>query len=88
MPQRRCKCGAPVLERYRHDDSFKFFRDNAAFAIPELYKLLVSEGCRYAIRLKTIPILKCHIRHLLTRPVHGLPIGGGGGSVSALLNDP
>lgn len=59
----------PVIERYRHLDTPKFFRGDAAFAIPELYELLEAEGYRYAIRLKANPILDRHIRHLLTRPV-------------------
>ena len=59
----------PVIERYRNLDSPKFFRGDAAFAIPELYELLEAEGYRYAIRLKANPILERHISHLLKRPV-------------------
>jgi len=59
----------PVVERYRDLDVPKFFRGDAAFAIPELYELLEAEGCRYAIHLKANPILERHIAHLLTRPV-------------------
>ena len=59
----------PVIERYRGNDIPKFFRGDAAFAIPELYELLEAEGYRYAIRLKANPILERHISHLLTRPV-------------------
>ena len=58
----------PVIERYRDLDICKFFRGDAAFAIPELYELLEAEGYRYAIRLKANPILEGHISHLLTRP--------------------
>ena len=59
----------PVLERYRHLDAPRFFRADAAFAIPDLYELLEAEGYRYAIRLKANAVLERHIAHLLTRPV-------------------
>ena len=59
----------PVIERYRDLDVRRYFRGDAAFAIPELYELLEAEGYRYAIRLKANPILEHHIEHLLTRPV-------------------
>ena len=59
----------PVIERYRHLDVPKFFRGDAAFAIPGVYELLEAEGYRYAIRLKTNPILERHISHMLKRPV-------------------
>lgn len=59
----------PVIERYRDLDVPKFFRGDAAFALPQLYELLEAEGYRYAIRLKANPILERHISHLLTRPV-------------------
>jgi len=59
----------PVIERYRDLDVPKFFRGDAAFAIPELYESLEAEGYRYAIRLKANPILERHISHLLKRPV-------------------
>ncbi len=58
-----------MVERYRDNDIPKFFRGDAAFAIPGLYELLEAEGYRYAIRLKANPILERHISHLLTRPV-------------------
>ena len=59
----------PVIERYRGNNIPKFFRGDAAFAIPQLYELLEAEGYRYAIRLKANPNLERHISHLLTRPV-------------------
>ncbi len=59
----------PVIERYRHTDSRKFFRGDAAFAIPDLYEYLEAEGYQYAIRLKANPVLQRRISHLLTRPV-------------------
>ena len=62
----------PVIERYRHLDIPKFFRGDAAFANPALYRLLEEEGYRYVIRLKANAVLEREIEHLLTRPV-GLP---------------
>ena len=59
----------PVIERYRHLSFPKFFRGDAAFAIPALYRVLEKEGYRYAIRLKANAVLEREIEHLLTRPV-------------------
>ena len=59
----------PVIQRYRHLDISKFFRGDAAFANPALYRLLEKEGYRYAIRLKANAVLEREIEHLLPRPV-------------------
>ena len=59
----------PVIERYRCNDIPKFFRGDAAFANPALYRLLEKEGYRYAIRIKSNAVLEREIEHLLTRPV-------------------
>ena len=59
----------PVIERYRHLNIPKFFRGDAAFAIPELYAFLEAEQFSYAIRLKSNAVLERNIEHLLTRPV-------------------
>lgn len=59
----------PVIERYRHCDIPKFFRGDAAFANPALYRLLEKEGYLYAIRVKANAVLEREIEHLLTRPV-------------------
>jgi len=59
----------PVVERYRHLSIPKFFRGDAAFAIPELYGFLEAEQFWYAIRLKANAVLEREIEHLLTRPV-------------------
>ena len=64
----------PVIARYRNLDLSRFFRGDAAFAIPGLYELLEAEGYRYAIRLKANPLLERQIKHLLTRPVGRPPI--------------
>jgi hypothetical protein len=59
----------PVIQRYRHLDIPKFFRGDAAFANPALYRVLENEGYLYAIRLKANAVLEREIEHLLTRPV-------------------
>ena len=59
----------PILARYRPLKVGKFFRGDAAFAIPELYLLLEAEGYRYAIRLKANEVLHRQIGFLLTRPL-------------------
>ncbi len=59
----------PVIERYRHLDTPKFFRGDAAFANPARYRLLEKEGYRYVIRLKANAVLEREIEHLLTRPI-------------------
>ena len=59
----------PIIERYRDKDITRYFRGDAAFANPDIYRLLEMENYFYAIRLKGNNILQGHIRHLLTRPV-------------------
>jgi hypothetical protein len=59
----------PVIERYRDRDIPKYFRGDSAFALPKLLRLLETEGFRYAIRLKTNPVLERKIAHLFKRPV-------------------
>ena len=59
----------PVIERYRDLSIPKFFRGDAAFANPALYRVLEEESYRYAIRLKANAVLEREIEHLLTRPV-------------------
>jgi hypothetical protein len=59
----------PVIERYRGLNIPRFFRGDAAFAIPGLYEQLEAEGYQYAIRLKANAVLERYVCHLLTRPV-------------------
>src|SRR5262245_56416761 len=59
----------PVIARYRDLEIPKFFRDDAAFASPKLFRLLELESYWYAIRLKANAVLERHIAHLLKRPV-------------------
>jgi len=47
----------------------KFFRGDAAFANPALYRLLEKERYQYTIRIKSNAVLEREIEHLLTRPV-------------------
>ena len=58
-----------MIERYRHLNISKFFRGDAAFGNPALYRLLEQEGYHYAIRIKANAVLEREIEHLLTRPV-------------------
>lgn len=58
-----------MIERYRQYDIPKFFRDDAAFAIPELYAFLEAKPISYAIRLKSNAVLERNIDYLLMRPV-------------------
>ena len=59
----------PVVARYRGGAiKRRFFRGDAAFALPDLYDFLEAEGYNYAIRLKAMPAmppfrwlrLRCH----------------------------
>ena len=59
----------PIVNRYRGYNILRFFRGDAAFADPEIYRYLEAEGYFYAIRLKDNPILHKEIEHLLVRPV-------------------
>jgi hypothetical protein len=59
----------PVIARYRDQKVPKFFRGDAAFASPKLFRLLEKEGYWYAIRLKANAVLERHIAHLMKRPV-------------------
>jgi len=59
----------PVVARYRDTVKRRFFRGDAAFALPDLYEFLEAEGYKYAIRLKENAVLQEHIAHLLKRPV-------------------
>ena len=54
----------PIIERYRDKDITRYFRGDAAFANPDIYRLLETEGYFYAIRLKGNNILQSHIEHL------------------------
>ena len=59
----------PVIKRYEEFDIEKFFRGDAAFALPKLIAFLEEQGFFYAIRIKANAVLERKISHLLTRPV-------------------
>lgn len=59
----------PVVARSRDLDISKYFRGDAAFAVPELYAFLEADNYLYASRLKSNAALERQIGHLLTRPV-------------------
>jgi Transposase DDE domain group 1 len=59
----------PVIARYRELKVPRFFRGDAAFASPKLFRLLEAESYWYAIRLKANAVLERQVAHLLKRPV-------------------
>jgi hypothetical protein len=59
----------PVIDRYRDRDIPKYFRGDAAFAIPALYSVLEEESFWYTIRIPANDVLMASIGHLLIRPV-------------------
>ncbi len=59
----------PVIERYKDRGIPKYFRGDAAFAIPGLYSVLEEEGFQYTIRIPSNDVLMASISHMLTRPV-------------------
>jgi len=59
----------PVVARYRDKTKRRFFRGDAAFALPDLHDYLEVEGYKYTIRLKANSVLQGHIAPLLKRPV-------------------
>src|SRR5215469_646318 len=59
----------PVIARYRRILKRLYFRGDAAFANPEIYEFLETEGMGYAIRLPANSILQSKIGFLLKRHV-------------------
>ena len=59
----------PVIARYATRDILRFFRADAAYAIPAIYARLEEAGYYYAIRLPANAVRKDKIAHRLTRPV-------------------
>ena len=59
----------PVVARYRHKMKRRYFRGDAAFANPDIYAFLDSEGYNYTIRLPANAVLQERIGWLLQRPV-------------------
>jgi hypothetical protein len=58
----------PVIARYRCIVKRLYFRGDAAFAIPEIYEFLETEGVSYTIRLPANSVLQSRIGYLLKRP--------------------
>lgn len=65
----------PIIARYADRHLMRFFRGDAAFAMPKLYKTLEAERYYYAIRLRTNRVLQGRIARLLKRPVGRPPKG-------------
>ncbi len=59
----------PVIARYAKRDLLRFFRADAAYAIPAIYARLEEARYFYAIRLPANAVLREKIAHRLTRPV-------------------
>jgi hypothetical protein len=59
----------PIVERYRRRKIDKFFRADAAFASPDIYRFLEQERYEYAIRLPGNNVLYEAVKDLLRRPV-------------------
>ena len=59
----------PVIARYAKRDLMRFFRADAAYAMPAIYERLEEGDYFYAIRLPSNAILRSRIAHRLTRPV-------------------
>ena len=51
----------PVVERYRKRTLRRYFRGDAAFALPDLYEFLEAENYKYVIRLKANKIGRAHV---------------------------
>jgi hypothetical protein len=62
----------PVVARYQKFAESIAFRGDAAFAQPNMYEYLESEGIEYTIRLPANQVLQAKIGHLLKRPVGAL----------------
>src|ERR1700678_2855565 len=58
-----------VVARYRGLEVPLYFRADAAFANPEIYEYMETEGYEYAIRLPANEMLQREIAPMLTRPV-------------------
>ena len=58
----------PVIVRNRDEAKRRYFRADAALALPEVYTFLEAEGFGYAIRLPANAVLQRSIGHLLKLP--------------------
>jgi len=58
----------PIVARYHDLQIPRYFRTDAAFATPEIYEFLETNGYEYAIRLPSNDILLEEIAPMLIRP--------------------
>ncbi len=63
----------PVLARYADRELMRFFRADAAFAVPELYKTPEAEGCSCAVRPGKTAVSESRVAPVLKRPAGRLP---------------
>ena len=63
----------PIITRYQGYDIPRFFRGDAAFADPRIYRYLEAEGYFYVIQLRSNAVLYEKVEPLLTRPVSRPP---------------
>src|SRR3546814_12322356 len=61
----------PVVIRYRYRRLRRYFRGDAAFALPDIHEFPEADGYTYATRLKANGPLQACISHPLTRAVGG-----------------
>jgi len=59
----------PIVARYHDDEIRRFFRGDAAFADPKVYRYVEAERYLYAIRLPANAVLQREIEPFLPRPV-------------------
>jgi hypothetical protein len=59
----------PIVARYHDLQIPRYFRADAAFASPEIYEFLETNGYEYAIRLPANDLLLAEIATMLIRPV-------------------
>ncbi|MDO8636301.1 MAG: IS1380 family transposase [Dehalococcoidia bacterium] len=59
----------PISARYDRSGIRKYFRGDAAFANPDIYKYLERHDFFYAIRLPSNEVLQREIQHLMKRPM-------------------
>jgi hypothetical protein len=59
----------PVVARYRHQMKRRYFRGDAARAMPEIYEFLEAGGYKYTIRLPAKAVLQESVAWLPRRPV-------------------
>jgi hypothetical protein len=59
----------PVVVRYRNKLKHRYFRGDAAFAMPDVYEFLEVEGFKYTLRLPVNSVLQERIAWMLNRLV-------------------